>query len=478
MSEKPYQTLLNRVQEAGSELTQGNRLGLTEFLEKEHPGDVLFTKWTYPPIIAKGKKNKVWDVDGKEYIDCISGMSCMNIGHGDERIADVLYNQYVFNLDNWFDFPTPERLKLVKRLIEKTPGNFRKRVRLALSGADAVENAIRLARYYTKRTHIISFHGGYHGQNTATIGMTGAGGMHRWYNPAPGNALNVEHFPYAYCYRCPYDKECPSCGIYCVKAIDNLMSSGQSCLGNPMSGVCNVAAMIVEPAQSSAGYIVPPDEFLIKLRELADKYNFLLIFDEVQTGIGRTGKLFACEHSGVVPDILVIGKALGAGYPISAIVGRAEIFEETGPGFICSTYAGSSLGCAVGNKVLDIIEDENMLANCTITGTYLETKLKQLMDEHPLVGNYSCKGLYFGIELVSDRTEKTPATAESIRIVDDMKDAGLLAQLNGYFNNRISFIPPINIGQKDIDEIFKIVNAVIGKVESETKGCPRNLQKA
>ncbi len=300
MSEKVYKELIERVQSSKT-VTPKNKAGLVDFLEKEHPGDVLFTKWTMPQIIAKGKGSRIWDVDGKEYIDCIAGMSCMNIGHGDKRIAEVMYNQYVNELDNWFDFPTPERLRLVDRLINLAPGDFRKRCRLALSGSDAVENAIRLARYHTKKTQIVCFYGGYHGQNTATMGLTGAGGMHRWYNTIPSADHGIERFPYAYCYRCPYDKKPESCEMHCVKVIDDLMGSSQTSMGNHAAGYTNVAAMIVEPCQSSAGYIVPPIEFLQALRKLADKHGFLLIFDEVQTGMGRTGKMFACEHCGVAP---------------------------------------------------------------------------------------------------------------------------------------------------------------------------------
>ena len=461
-----WEELLDRVQNSDN-TTPGNKAGLIEFLENEHPGDVLFTKWTNPPIISKGKGNRIWDVDGKEYIDCICGMSCMNIGHGDERVAEVMYHQYVHELDNWFDFPTPERLRLVQRLIDLSPGDFRKRVRLALSGSDAVENAIRLARFHTKRTQIISFYGGYHGQNTATMGITGAGSMHRWYNPVTSADNGIERFPYAYCYRCPYDKEFDTCDMHCVKIIDDLMCSGQTSMGNYNAGYCNVAAMIVEPAQSSSGYIVPPIEFLQALRKLADKHGFLLIFDEVQTGLGRTGKLFACEHNGVAPDILVIGKAMGAGIPMSAIVGRAELFEGTAPGFICSTYAGYSMGCAVGNKVLDIIEEDNMLETCTQTGEYLEGILRSFMARHPIMGSYSRQGLFFGVEMVRDRQTKEPATKETSEIVDEARELGLLVQWNGYYMNRISFIPPIHIKPSDIDEIFEIFETAVSRIEAK-----------
>lgn len=463
MEKKPYEKLLDQVA-ALKIVTEKNKEGLEEFLNYEHPGDVLFTKWSNPPIIERGKGNRIWDVDGKEYIDCICGMSSMNIGHGEPRIAKVLEEQYL-KLSHWFDFPTPEREKLVKRLMDITPGTYKKRVRLALSGSDAVENAIRAARSFTKKTQIISFYGGYHGQNTATMAYTGAGSMHRFYNPVPAADSCVERFPYAYCYRCPYGKEYGSCDMQCIKTIDQLMSTGQTSLGNPMINVNNVAALIVEPAQSSAGYIIPPKEFLIGLRELADKYGFLLIFDEIQTGMGRTGKMFASEHSGVVPDMTLIGKALGAGIPMSAVVARAEIFEDLPPGYIVSTYAGYALGCAVSSKVLDIFEEDKLIERCAETGEYLAKVLEEFKANHPIIGSYSQLGVYMGIELVRDRKTKEPAIKETAELVDALREAGLLAQLNGYYNNRISFIPPINITNDNVDEIFTILNRLVTDVE-------------
>jgi 4-aminobutyrate aminotransferase-like enzyme len=462
---KPFENLLDRVNSAEG-ITPGNRAGLIDFLEYEHPGNVLFTKWSSPPIIERGLGNKVWDVDGREYIDCISGMSTMNIGHGEPRVAQVLHDQYL-KLSHWFDFPTPERLKLVKRLTEITPGNHAKKVRLTLSGSDAVENAIRLARSYTKRQHIISFYGAYHGQNVATMALTGAGSMHRFYNPVPAHDSCIERFPYPYCYRCPYNLDVKTCDMQCVKAMDSLMSSGQTSLGNPMANVNNIAAMIVEPMQSSSGYIAPPEEFLVRLRALADKYNFILIFDEVQTGMGRTGKMWACEHSNVVPDIIVMGKALGSGVPMGAIVGRAEYFDEVAPGYVVSTYAGFALGCAVANKVLDIYEEDQLVDNCAKTGEHLAKVVKAFSEKHPIVGTYSQKGVYLGIELVSDRQTKEPAAKAAAELVDNMREAGLLAQLNGYFLNRISFVMPIIIKPADIDQIFAILDPLTSDIEAK-----------
>ncbi len=465
MNQKTYELLLDKVN-ASNTITLKNKQGLVDFLNDEHPGDVLFTKWTEPPIIEKGKGNKIWDVDGREYIDCITGMSSMNIGHGDKRIAEVLKDQYE-KLAHWFDFPTPERIKLVKRLKEITPGDYRKKVRLALSGSDAVEQAIRAVRYYTKKQTIISFYGGYHGQTTATMGLTGAGAMHRWYDPVPAADHCVERFPYAYCYRCPYGKEVETCDMHCVKIIDEMMSSTQTSMGNPYANVNNVAAMIVEPCQSSSGYISPPKEFLVALRKLADKYNFLLIFDEIQTGMGRTGKMFAAEHCGVAPDITLIGKALGAGVPMSAVVARAEIFEDTAPGFTVSTYAGSALGCAVANKVLDIFEEDDLIDKCASVGNYLDSVVAKYLEKHPMVGSYTIRGVFLGIEYVTDRQTKAPAVPHTLELVDKMRDMGLLAQLNGYHNNRISFLPPINITNADVDEIFEIMDKATTEIEEK-----------
>lgn len=471
-NKKPYEVLLERIENADN-VTPGNKEGLIDFLEHEHPGDVLFTKWDYPQIICRGKGNRVWDVDGKEYIDCISGMSAMNLGHSDKRIADAMYDQYMNKIDFNFDFPTPERLKLVNRLIKITPGDFPKRVRLALSGSDAIENAIRLARFYTKKQHIISFYGAYHGQSTSTMGLTGSGRMTSYYNPMPAQDNCIEHFPYPYCYHCPMGEDeaecCDGGDCHCkiVDMMDNLMSSGVTCFGAPDAGINNVAAMIIEPMQSSAGYIAPPKGFLKQLRKLADKYGFLLIFDEIQTGMGRSGKMWACEYDDVAPDILAFGKALGNGIPMSGIVGRAEIFEDCGVSFICSTYAGYSMGCRVGNTVLDIIEEDHLLENCTNTGKHMKELVDELMEKHPLVGHYSLKGVYFGLELVKDRKTKEPAKDETHAVVNKMRDAGLLAQLNGYYNNRISFIPPITLTCEQADEIFDILDQQLTIVEKE-----------
>ncbi|MDR1536299.1 MAG: aspartate aminotransferase family protein [Planctomycetota bacterium] len=464
VANQPCKDLLERVR-TGESITPNNRKGLEDFLNYETPGSCLFTKWTYPPIIERGKNNKVWDVDGREYIDCITGMSSMNIGHADPRVAEVLKTQYM-KLSHWFDFPTPERLKLARRLCEITPGDFPKKVWLGLSGADGLDAVLRLVRYHTKKTQIISFLGGYHGQNIGTMGLTTKAGMHRWYNPVPPADHGINRFPYPYTYRDIYgnDSDPEKCARACVEAIDKILCGCENTMANYPAGINNVAAIIVEPLQCSAGYIRPHDEFLRGLRRLADKHGILLVFDEIQSGMGRTGTMWGCEHSGVVPDIIVVGKALGGGVPMSAVVGRAEIFDDLAPGMSSNTYAGYALGCAVANKVLDIIEEDKLLERCRKTGKHMEKVAKEYAGRHPLVGTYDQVGVFLGIEYVRDE-KKTPALEETIALCDALMDAGLLAQRNGYYGNRMSFLPTITIYEKDVDEMFAVIDKATTEIE-------------
>jgi 4-aminobutyrate aminotransferase len=466
MTDKPFEMLKKRIANDPT-VTPGNRRGLDDFLTYETPGNVLFTKWSSPPIIESGRGNKVTDVDGREYIDCIAGMSSMNIGHGDPRIAEVMHEQYL-KLSHWFDFPTPERQRLVQRLCDITPGDHDKRVWLGLSGSDTLDAMVRTVRYATKKTQIITFYGGYHGQNIGTMGLTGTAGMYQYYNPVPPADSGITRFPYAYGYRCAYGSATDAeCAEATVDAIDRVLCTGLNPVANYPLGINNVAAIVVEPMQSSAGYIRPHDDFLRHLRALCDKHGILLVLDEVQNGMGRTGTMWGSEHSGVVPDLMTIGKALGGGIPMSALVGRAELFEDFAPGASVNTYAGYALGCAVSNKVLDIFEEDNLVERCAKTGGYMTGAVQEYMDRHPMVGTYSHSGVFLGIEYVRDRTTKEPALQETIELCDELRNEGLLAQRNGYYGNRMSFIPPINITESDVDEMFEILDRVTTRIENK-----------
>lgn len=454
MIQKPYEIYKEKVA-AATTIGDASKSGLETFLTYDNPGSNYMRKWQEPPVIAKAKGKYVWDADGKQYLDCYTAST--NIGHGDTRISEVIREVFM-GLGHWFDFPTPERLKLNKRLQELTPGDFKKRIRLSLSNEDSLEMAIRAARNYTKKPMIITFHGDYHGTNVATAAVSGGCDVHKWYNPISSADHDIEFFPYAYCYRCPYGCEYPSCNMQCLKAMDMMMSSGQTSTGNYAGGVCNVAAMIVEPIQGKAGCIVPPKEFLQGLRAMADKFGFLLIFDETDCAMGRTGSLFASSGCGVVPDITVIGKAMGAGFPMSACIARKDIFEDAGPGYIVGAYAGYSMGSAIASKVFDIIEDDKLLENCQTVGAYLREKADAYLKEFDVVGNISSAGLYMGIEYVTDKASKTRNEALAASIAEAAKIAGVLVQYNQ--SNIIVLNPPLTFTIEDVDVLFDVLTRV------------------
>ena len=454
MSQKPYEILKDKVA-AATTIGENSKDGLETFLTYDNPGDTYMRKWQEPPVIAKASGNKVWDADGREYLDCC----CVNaaIGHGDKRISATIREQYM-GLDHWFDFPTPERIKFIDRVKKLSPGNYAKRVRLSLSNEDSLEMAIRAARNYTRKPQIITFHGDYHGTNASMAAISPASDVHKWYNPVTAADHDTEFFPYAYCYRCPYGCEYPSCDMQCVKSIDMLLSSCQTSMGNYASGVNNVAAMIVEPIQGQSGCIVPPAEFLRGLRKLADKFGFLLIFDESDCGMGRTGSLFASEISDVVPDITVIGKALGAGLPMSACVARKEIFEDAAPGYIVGAYAGYSMGCAVGSKVFDIIEDDGLLENAKKVGAYMLKRAGDYKAQFEEVGNVSAAGVLMGIEYVTDKVSRARNEPLAASIAEACKAAGILVRYNG--SNIIVFNPPLTFTEADVDKLFDTLTCV------------------
>ena len=238
----------------------------------------------------------------------------------------------------------------------------------------------------------------------------------------------------------------PACDMFCVDFIEKNLLSGQTPLTKQKGGLSNIAGLIVEPMQCSAGYIMPPDDFLKGLKKLSDNYEFLLIVDEVQTGIGRTGKLWAVEYSGIEPDILLVGKGIGGGLPLSAIVARKEVLNNWGPVAHVSTFAGYTLGCAVGLKIFEIIEKDNLLEECNKTGTYFYDGLMYLQNKYSIIGDVTGgRGVFLSIELVKDRKTKEPAFEETRFLKEKCFEYGLLVKASGYFHNRISFIPAITI---------------------------------
>jgi len=439
---------------------------LAEFIKYESSGQVGFSHFYIPPIIEKGMGDIVIDVEGKEYIDLTSGFAASTIGQCNKEVIEEIIKQSK-DLIHFFDFPTVPRIKLAAKLIEVIPGDFEKKVQFSVTGSDAVENAIHAARWYTGCSYILAAIGAYHGVQMGSVGITSKGGIASYYYPVPPNNNGIILFPYAYCYRCPFGKNYPNCDIYCVTFIENTLLKGkESPLVDQKAGVSNIAGLIIEPMQCSSGYIMPPDDYLRGLKRLADQYNFLFIADEIQTGVGRTGKLWAVEHYGVEPEIMVIGKGIGGGLPISAIVTKKEILNNWAPTAHISTFAGYTLGCSVALKIFEFIESKDILKNSNNIGEYFYNGLLELQDRHEIIGDVTGgKGLFLALELVKDRKSKEPASEEAFYVRNKALEYGLIFAVSGYYYNRITLIPAITIRKESVDNALKILDRLFNEIK-------------
>jgi 4-aminobutyrate aminotransferase-like enzyme len=421
--------------------------------------------FTVTPIIERGEGAYLYDVDGKEYLDLLSGFAVSALGECSEEVTKIIQKQ-ASKLTHFFDFPHVERVKLAENLIKNSRMKAKTRVVFGVTGSDGIELAVRAARYFTGQPYMLTPYGDYHGVTYGTMGLTGKGGMQPYFYPVlPDTA--VGHFLFPYCYRCPWDKEYPGCDMFCMKSFERLLESKESPYTDGMHGICSVAAILASPFQSSAGYYIPPVEYLQELRRIADRFGMLLIVDEIQTGMGRSGKLWAFEHTGIEPDMFVSSKALGGGLPIAAAVGREEILTEWGPGAHVSTQAGNVLACAAGNYVLETVSSEAFLKKVNERGAYFLEGLRDLENRHPMIGHIDNCGLYTGVELVADRKTKEPAEAASNFVRDRLVAEGLLLEKGGYYHNRLQLIPPLNVELEVLDRVFKVFDKVFGEAEKQ-----------
>jgi 4-aminobutyrate aminotransferase len=433
--------------------------------ECESLGGVGWGLYDAMPLIVRAKGSYLYDADGKSYLDFLSGLSVSALGQCNEEITKIIQEQ-AGKLTHHFDFPHEQRLRLSEKLIKLSRLRGKARVVYGVSGSEGIELAVRAARYYTGQPYILTAYGDYHGNTYGTMGLTGKGGMQPYFYPVPPVKM-TGHFHFPYCYRCFFDKEYPACSMYCMKSLERLLDSKESPFTDGTGGINNVAAILVEPFQSSAGYYVPPTEYLQELRRIADKFGMLLIIDEIQAGLGRTGKLWAFEHSDIEPDMFVSSKALGGGIPISAVVAKGEILAEWGPVAHVSTMAGNVLACAAGNYVLDVISSKDFLKQVNETGAYLMEGLRDLEKRHSIIGNINNKGIFTGIELVNDRKTKEPAVQATTEFRDRALAEGVVFEKGGYYQNRIQLIPSLNVGRSEIDKLVAIFDRTFAEVEKK-----------
>jgi 4-aminobutyrate aminotransferase len=397
----------------------------------------------------------VEDVDGNHFLDCAAGIAVCATGHCHPRVVQAIQDQAAQLIHICAsDFYDPVYIALAERLSALAPGLSPKRTFLSNSGAEAVEAAFKLARYHTGRPNVVTFFGAFHGRTMGAISLTASKSLYRdGFGPlVPG----VTHVPYAYCYRCHYNLTFPECDLACVDAIEEIWFSRSI----PPE---QVAAIFVEPVQGEGGYIVPPPGWLQKLRALCDKYDILLVADEVQSGMGRTGKMFAVEHWDVAPDIVCLAKALGSGMPVSAMIAREGVMDWP-PGAHGSTFGGNPVCCAAAQATLDVIEAEGLMENATRLGQKLQSELEDLTAESRLIGDVRGLGLMIGVELVKDKGTKARAKEATHQIVQGCFRRGLLLLPCG--PNSIRFAPPLTITAAEVDTALAIFADVLNEVES------------
>lgn len=402
----------------------------------------------YDLVVKKAYGCIVEDISGNTYLDFAAGIAVCSTGHCHPRVVKAIQDQAANLLHICgADFYDPNYIDLCERLSLLAPGDSPKKVFLGNSGAEAVEAAIKLVRYHTGRPQIIAFFGAFHGRTMGAASLTGSKPIyHKGFGPL---LSGVTHVPYAYCHRCAFKQSYPECGLACVDYIEDYL------FGKTIAPQ-EVAAIFVEPVQGEGGYIVPPDGWHKKLRSLCDKYGILLVADEVQSGMGRTGKMFAIEHWDVEPDIICSAKALASGMPLSAMIAKAEVMSWP-PGAHGSTFGGNPVCTAAAMATLDVIEEEGLMENASVIGAQLKSALKVLAKTSQSISDVRGLGLMIAVELVDEIKAKD--------VMLECFHRGLIVLPCG--PNSIRFSPPLNVTAEEAAAAFGIFSQALENVEDQ-----------
>ena len=397
-----------------------------------------------PRQFVKGEMQYLFDSEGRKYLDCFAGVSVINCGHCNPEINAQVVKQVQSLQHVCNTYLTENFVNLAEKLAEVTPGDLQKTF-FCSTGTEANEGALLLASIYTGRDEFIALRNGLHGRTKLTMSLTG---IQMW-RTDPHPCGGVHFAPNAYCYRCPLGKKFPECDYACAEAADDLIRTATS--GQP-------AALIAEPIQGNAGIVTPPKGYFKRLKEILESHNTLLIVDEVQTGFGRTGKMFAIENFDVQPDIMTMAKALGNGAPISAFTATAKIADTyTKPG--ASTLGGNPVSSMAGLGVLKYIQEHNLMENAQARGQQLYDGLVELQKKHPVIGDIRGIGLMRGAEFV--HADKSPAAEELEMVLEEMKNRGFIIGKNGVARNVMAFQPPLVITESDVDDVLNNLDDVL-----------------
>jgi 4-aminobutyrate aminotransferase/(S)-3-amino-2-methylpropionate transaminase len=391
----------------------------------------------YPVYVDHAKNAEIWDVEGKRYIDFGAGIAVSNTGHSHPKIIDAVKAQVEkFSHTCVMVNPYEIAVELAEKLTKIAPGPSEKKAIFVSTGAEAVENCVKIARAHTGRRGVIAFNGGFHGRTNLTMALTGKISPYKHlFGPFPGDIFHA-----------PFPMECHDVSVKdALKAVDNLFKVDIA--------PSDVAAIIIEPVQGEGGFYAAPAEFLVALRKICDEHGIVLIADEIQTGFGRTGKMFNIEYSGVEPDLITMAKGIAGGFPIAAVVGKSEIMDAPLPGGLGGTYGGSPVACAAALAVLDIIEEENLVQRSNEIGALFNEKLSQLQAQHPkLILDVRNKGSMIAIELVQYGDAEQPNTALTQAVIANAAKYGLVLLACGFYGNVIRFLPALTISNELVEE--------------------------
>ena len=392
-----------------------------------------------PMVVDHGEGATVVDVDGNRFLDFNAGIAVVAAGHCHPRVVEAIQKQAARLIHmSGTDFYYEALVALAEKLAAIAPGSIDRRISFGNSGAEAVEGAIKLARYATGRSKIIAFYGCFHGRTMGALSLTSRKSVQRaGFGPL---VPDVVHTPYPYCYRCPFDREPETCAVECVKAIEDR-------LFKTIAPASETAAIFVEPVLGEGGYVVPPKKFFDELKRVAAANGILLVLDEVQSGMGRTGKMWAADHFGVVPDILAIAKGIASGMPLGATVARADLMTWP-PGAHASTFGGNPVACEAALATIALLEEE-LVENAARMGSYLMDRLRDWPSRFQAVGDVRGLGLMIGVELVRDRQTREPAPALRERVVELAFQRGLLVL--GAGDSTIRLCPPLVISRDQCD---------------------------
>lgn len=391
----------------------------------------------YPIYVDHAKNAEVWDVEGKRFIDFGAGIAVCNTGHSHPKVIEAAKAQLEkFSHTCIMVNPYEIGVELAEKLTEIAPGVSEKKAIFVSTGAEAVENCVKIARAHTGRRGVIAFNGGFHGRTNLTMALTGKITPYKnLFGPFPSDIFHA-----------PYPIDCHDISVKAsLKALENLFKVDIA--------PSDVAAIIVEPVQGEGGFYAAPAEFLQALRALCDKHSIVLIADEIQTGFGRTGKMFSCEHAGIEPDLITMAKGIAGGFPISAVVGKSEIMDAPLPGGLGGTYAGSPVACAAALAVLEVIEEENLVNRSVEIGDLFNGRLSLLQSQYPaLIGDVRNQGSMIAIELFKGGDSEQPNIELTQAIIANAAKYGLILLACGFYGNVIRFLPALTISDKTLNE--------------------------